>query len=235
MRDEDDVRNFHPPDLRPHHSLVSAILLAAGQSRRAGAFKPLLPFGPVTVAEACVQYLLAGGAEKVVVVTGHRREELQGALAHLSVRFAVNPETGSEMGASIRCGLAEVPGEAGAIMIALVDQPAIPPDVPQALIREWRTGGARLFVPEHGGRGGHPVLLDASLRRELMELDPQKGLRAIFDNHSHETRRVPVESPYIARDIDTWDDYRALYEEVFGAEAPAGNPAGAQRPSGPVN
>jgi CTP:molybdopterin cytidylyltransferase MocA len=201
---------------------VAAILLAAGRSRRMGAFKPLLPFGSVTVAQCCVSYLLEGGAEHVVVVVGHRREEVRAALKHLPVSFAVNPAPESEMGESIASGVLELPDETEAILIALVDQPAIPPSVPRALIDEWRRTGARLLVPEHGGRGGHPVLVDGSLRRELLHLDAQGGLRALFDKHRPETRRVSVASPYIARDMDTWDDYRALYEEVFRAPAPQG-------------
>jgi molybdenum cofactor cytidylyltransferase len=202
------------------HMSVAAILLAAGQSRRMGAFKPLLPFGSVTVAECCARYLLEGGVGRVVVVIGYRREELQASLSHLPVSFAVNPETKSEMGASIARGVLELPRETEAILIALIDQPAIPPEVPRVLIDEWRRTGARLLVPEHAGRGGHPVLLDGSLRQELLHLDPQRGLRALFDQYRAETLGVAVASPYIARDMDTWDDYRALYEEVFKAPAP---------------
>lgn len=185
-----------------------------------GAFKPLLPFGSVTVAERCATYLLEGGAERVVVVIGHRGEEVRRSLAHLPVSFAVNAEAGSEMGASIARGVEQVSTETEAILIALVDQPAIPPDVPQALIDEWRRTGAPLVVPEHAGRGGHPVLVDGSLRARLLKLDPQRGLRAFFDEHRREVLRVPVHSPYIARDMDTWDDYRALYEEVFNLPPP---------------
>lgn len=199
---------------------VAAVLLAAGRSRRMGAFKPLLPFAGVTVAECCVRSLMEGGASIVVVVTGHRREELKQALSHLPVRFAVNAQAVSEMSVSIARGVEELPAGVRAILIALVDQPAIPPEVPRILIDEWRRTGARLLLPEHAGRGGHPVLVDASLRAELLRLDPERGLRALFDAHRSETLRVPVASSYIARDMDTWDDYRALYEEVFGTEPP---------------
>jgi molybdenum cofactor cytidylyltransferase len=185
-----------------------------------GAFKPLLSFGDETVAERCTRYLLEGGAEQVVVVVGHRREEVRRALSHLPVSFAVNPETLSEMGESIARGVAELSDETKAILIALVDQPAIPHDVPRALIQEWKRTGAPLLVPEHAGRGGHPVLVDSSLRAELLKLDTQGGLRSLFDKHRGEVLRVRVASPYIARDMDTWDDYRALYKEVFKTEPP---------------
>ena len=198
---------------------IVAILLAAGRSRRMGAFKPLLPFGGRTVVEACVGNLLEGGASEVVVVVGHRAEEMRGALAQLPVRIAFNPDPESKMGASIACGASIVPAEAEAILISLVDHPAVPPEVIRTLIDAWRESGAHLLVPEHAGRGGHPVLVDAALRERLLHLDSERGLRALFDNRS-EVARVHVQSPYIARDMDTWDDYRALYKEVFKEEPP---------------
>lgn len=186
-----------------------------------GAFKPLLRFGTQSVVECCVRYLIEGGAERVVVVIGHRQEEMRAALSHLPVRLALNTNAESEMGVSIARGVEQLSMETKAILVALVDQPAIPREVPQALIKAWRQTGARLVVPLHAGRGGHPVLLDADLRAELLKLDPVRGLRALFDRHRAEVAQVPVSSPYIARDMDTWDDYSALYKEVFAASPPA--------------
>ena len=185
-----------------------------------GAFKPLLPFGERTVAEACIGNLREGGVEELVVVLGARADEMRERLAHLPVRFAVNAEPTSEMGASIACGVEQISQRAQAVFIALVDQPAIPPEVIRFLIAERARTGARLIVPEYEGRGGHPVLIDLSYRRELLNLDPHRGLRALFDAHQREVLRVPVTSPYVARDMDQWDDYRALYREVFGIEPP---------------
>jgi molybdenum cofactor cytidylyltransferase len=126
----------------------------------------------------------------------------------------------SEMNESIACGVRELPEGTKATLIALMDHPAIPADVVSRLITEWERG-AKLLIPENNGRGGHPVLVDLCYREQLLQLDPQRGLRGLFDTHRAEVRRVPVESPYIARDMDTWDDYRALHREIFGSDPPA--------------
>ena len=198
-------------------SKAAAILLAAGRSQRMGAFKPLLRFGNQTVIEACISHLLEAGVEDLIVVLGHRAEEVRARLSHLPVRFAFNFEANSEMGVSIARGVEQVPKDTAAILIALTDQPAIPSEVILHLVSEWRRTGSRLVVPEYLGGGGHPVLIDHSFREELLSLDPQRGLRALFDAHREEILRVAVASPYVARDMDTWDDYRALYQEIFGA------------------
>lgn len=185
-----------------------------------GAFKPLLPFGERTVAEACIGHLREGGVEEIVVVIGYRALELRERLAHLPVRFAVNAEAESEMGVSIARGVEQISQKAQAVFIALVDQPAIPPEVIRFLIAERARTRAQLVMPEYEGRGGHPVLIDLGYRQELLNLDSQRGLRALFDAHQREVLRVPVNSSYVACDMDRWDDYRALYREVFGIEPP---------------
>lgn len=183
-----------------------------------GAFKPLLPFGKHSVVEACVQNLLAGGVEEIVVVVGHRAREVRERLEQFPIRFAVNADAESEMGVSIARGIEQVSAGAQAVFIALVDQPAIPPEVITLLSAERARRGARLVVPVYEGRGGHPVLIDLTFREELLNLATQRGLRALFDAHREEVWRVSVSSPYVARDMDRWDDYRALYLEIFGTE-----------------
>ncbi len=198
-------------------SQVAAILLAAGQSTRMGAFKPLLPFANKTVIECCIDYLREGGVETIVVVLGHRADDIRQKLT--GVTFAFNPDPNSEMGASIAAGVEQLPATAQATLIALADHPAIPATVVANLIKKWEAG-ARLIIPTWHDRGGHPVLVDLSFRRELLKLSSSGGLRALFDAHPEEVKRIAVDSSFIARDMDTWDDYRALHEEATGQPAP---------------
>jgi len=196
---------------------VAAILLAAGRSRRMGAFKPLLPFGDGTVIESCINHLRGANVNDIVVVVGHRAKEVQEHLESYRLRFALNSDPESEMSESIRRGVEHISGEAKCLLIALVDHPAVSSATVQAIVAAWQRG-ARLVQPEHAGRGGHPVLIDLSYRNELLQLDPRTGLRSLFDAHRTEVLRLPVESPYVARDMDTWEDYSALHAEVLGRE-----------------
>jgi molybdenum cofactor cytidylyltransferase len=210
-------------DQRPttNESEVAAIILAAGRSERMGAFKPLLPFGAKTVIEACIDSLRASGIETVIVVLGQgsRAEELRQHLKDFRVIFATNPDPASEMSASIAYGLRKIPESAKTVIITPADHPAVPAEVVQKLINEWKKR-ARLVIPTNKGRGGHPVLVDLGFRDELLSLDTSRGLKAFFETHQEQVSRVPVDSPYIARDMDTWDDYRALHQEVFGVLPP---------------
>jgi molybdenum cofactor cytidylyltransferase len=202
---------------------VYAILLAAGRSTRMGQPKPLLPWGQSTVIESCVDHLFCGGVQEVTVVLNPQSESIRQSLASTSAGIVINDIPNCEMGVSISRGAEQLPVAPGAILLALADQPAIPSEVIQALISVWRKGDALVVIPTRNGRGGHPILLDGSLKSRLLKLDPQLGLRGILQDLRNQTVRLEVESPYILRDIDTWEEYEALHWEVFGL-APASKP-----------
>jgi len=201
--------------LTPSVTDVAAIILAAGRSRRMGKFKPLLRFGNKTVIESSVSNLRAAGVAEIVVVLGHHAEDVREQLKSASVVFVTNPNPDSEMSASIVLGVDALTDIARAVLITPADYPAIHPETIRLLIEKWR-GGAKLIQPDFEGKGGHPVLIDLSYRDELLRLDPHSGLRGFFNKHRAEVFRLAVKSPFVARDMDTWEDYCALHEDVFG-------------------
>src|SRR5437764_13185351 len=103
---------------------VAALLLAAGQSRRMGAFKPLLPFGDSTVVDSCIANLRDASVDEIIVVVGHRADEVREHLQNVNVTFALNDDPQSEMSVSIARGVEHVSSDANPLLIALVDHPA---------------------------------------------------------------------------------------------------------------
>ena len=89
--------------------MITGLLLAAGQSKRMGALKQLLPFGGQTVVGHVLRTLMRSRIGKeVVVVLGHRAEEIIDHISGLPVRMAYNPDPEGDMLSSIRCGLAYI-------------------------------------------------------------------------------------------------------------------------------
>ena len=181
-----------------------------------GAFKPLLPFGDSTVIKSCVMQLRGAGITEIAIVLGHRADEVRAHLKDSDLSFGINSDPETEMSVSIARGVEQISPHANALLIALVDHPAVDSATIRAITDEWMRG-AKLVQPQHNGRGGHPVLIDLSYRNELLNLDPEKGLRSFFDLHRSEVRRLAVESPFVARDMDTWEDYVRLHQDCFGA------------------
>lgn len=178
-----------------------------------GAFKPFLPFGPSSVIKTTIQYLEKGGCDSIVIVAGHRSDELRQHLTEEDVTVVLNDRPDSQMGLSIAIGINALPKNIRAVLITPVDQPAVSALVIEQLIQQWRNG-ASLIIPTWQGRGGHPVLVDLHYRDKLRNLDQDGGLKAFFTSHQKRVLRLAVEDSYIARDMDTWDDYIQLHREV---------------------
>ncbi|MGA2362101.1 MAG: nucleotidyltransferase family protein [Candidatus Aminicenantales bacterium] len=191
--------------------MIWVTVLAAGESRRMGTQKLLLPFGETTVIEAIVRTALDSEAEGTVVVLGANRERVRGVLKSYPLVFAVNKDYRLGMLSSIQAGFRALPTDAEAAVIMLGDQPTIPARVLDALIRAYRESRRGIVVPVHGGHRGHPVLIDMKNKDEVLGLDPGIGLRQLLRTHPEDVLEVAVSSPEVLKDIDRPEDYR---EEV---------------------
>jgi len=192
--------------------MIWAVVLAAGESRRMGTQKLLLPFGDTTVAGAVVKAVEASRASRTLVVLGADREavrsELESEAPSKSFDFAVNPDYRLGMLTSIQAGIRALPPEAKAAVIVLGDQPFLASRVIDMIVEAYGKSAKGIVIPAFKGRRGHPVLIDLKYRAEVLALDPCDGLRALMLAHPEDILEVEVDDPNILRDLDTPEDYR---------------------------
>lgn len=187
---------------------TTAILLAAGESIRAGSPKPLLPWFGATLVERQVEALLAAGVDGVIGVTGHEAEAVGPLLCSDRVRAVFNPRYREGRTTSLQVGLAALPPDAEAILVLGVDQPR-----PAGLIRRILAAHAAarplITIPRHAGRGGHPIVLDVSLAGDLARIsDERQGIRDVVRAHLDRVYWVEVDTPLVRLDMNTPEDYR---------------------------
>ncbi|MFQ5792772.1 MAG: NTP transferase domain-containing protein, partial [Acidobacteriota bacterium] len=113
-------------NLRPDAEMVGAIILAAGESRRMGSPKPLLPLGRTTFLAHVLGVLEASRARPIVVVLGHEAKRVRQQVPCEGATVVFNPEYRKGMLSSIRAGLKELAGETvtGALLCP-VDHPLV--------------------------------------------------------------------------------------------------------------
>src|SRR6185295_3692610 len=174
--------------------MISAILLAAGESRRMGEFKQLLRLDGKSFVEHCVDNLLASRIDEVIVVTGHRNLDICAALGDRPVRFVHNTKYRSGMATSIQCGFQALSDSSRACLLALVDQPQISADVMNRLIETYEATKAPIVIPTYDGQNGHPILIDVGLKKQIIEMDQEQGLRQVVRQNFDYVRRVPMSS-----------------------------------------
>jgi molybdenum cofactor cytidylyltransferase len=216
---------------------VAALLLSAGESRRMGRPKALLPW-PFQYGEGTsllahqIAALQAAGVDRVVVVLGHQAAAVRAAVEPLllgdlsGVSWAVNPHYQQGKTTSIKAGLAAL-GKSGldvlskaspaalgpvpfdALLILNVDQPRTAETL-RHLLAAHRQGGCLITIPTYQGKGGHPVVLDGSLLDELGQIDEAtEGLRALVRRHRDSVRRVAVDAAEVLWDLNTPEQYQA--------------------------
>ena len=190
---------------------TSAILLAAGESSRMGQLKALLPWRGQSLLKHQVSALREGGADRVVVVLGHRADDLRPLLEGKDgVSWILNPDYLQGKTTSIRAGLSALDCAALEVILLLnVDQPRDSADVARVL-EVHRAHSYAITVPEYRGKGGHPIALSAALLPELLEVDEEtQGIKAVVRRHSESVNRTPLDNPGILLDLNTPEQYQA--------------------------
>jgi CTP:molybdopterin cytidylyltransferase MocA len=189
---------------------VAGILLAAGEGSRLGQPKALVEIGGEPLARRGVAMLREGGAAPVVVVTGAVAVDLPGVLV------VHNPGWRTGMGSSLAAGLATVPEDCHAAVIALVDQPLVGPEAVRRLIAAY-AGGASIAVAAYHGAPRNPVLLAREHWAGVLALAVgDAGARPFL--RAHPDLVVPVECGDTGRPDDL--DTRADLERLAGLVRP---------------
>lgn len=186
---------------------VSALLLAAGESQRMGRLKQLLPLGGSTLIEVALENLLRSRLQEVIVVLGFGAEEIRPRVEAKGVRVAVNPRYKEGMASSLRVGLDALDPRAEGILVALADQPFIPPEVIDRLIEAFQGTSKGIVVPTFQGRRGHPVIFHRRYMEELRSLSGDQGGRELLHRNPEDLLEVEVDCPGVITDIDTLEDY----------------------------
>ncbi len=204
-------------DARP---CVAAVLLAAGESTRMGRPKPLLAWEGTTLVQYQVTSLLSGGIDEVCVVSGAGGDAVARLFLEASgVRVVPNPEFRSGKTTSVRAGVRAVSVTAAAIVILAVDQPR-PAWVIKRVVESHLDAGARVTSPRFQGRGGHPLVFDAGLRQELLDItEANQGIREVVRRHADRMNQVEFDSRVVRLDINTPDSYETAVREYPGLSA----------------
>ena len=202
----------------------AAIILAAGSSSRMGEgrHKLLLPLAGRPVLAHVIEAALASQARPIIIVLGHHASEVRAQIATYATQSGVilieNKGYMQGMSTSMRIGLEflmsiDIPqasSSAGSALIMLGDQPMITPQIIDNLIKARHMSGKRIIAPLYDGKRGSPVLFDASLFPELLQVTGDEGGRSILERHRQEVAMVEVGNAIANYDIDTWEAYQSV-------------------------
>lgn len=189
----------------PHRPKVGIVVLAAGKASRMKSerHKLLAEFDGEPLVRRSVAAALAGGADQVVVVTGHRAPEVEAALNDLDAKTIRNPDFATGMASSIRAGV-ETLRDLDGVVIALADMPGVSGEDFTKLVQRFRNEDGDMIVRAvSGGKRGNPVILPKTLFPALLRLEGDIGARhiveksglAVIDVEIGEAAHLDVDTP----------------------------------------
>ncbi len=197
----------------------SAIVLAAGQSRRMGSENKLIAeFGGTSIVKRVVSETLGSKVNEVIVVTGHEPQAVEHELSGLAVKFVHNPEYAKGLSTSLRAALSAVTPQAAGVLICLGDMPFVSREHIDRLIKQFDSVSGRcICVPTYQGKRGNPVLWSTSYSLEMMEVRGDVGAKHMIGDYDEFVREVEMEDDGVVVDLDTpqaFERYASLIETV---------------------
>ncbi|HAT71246.1 MAG TPA: hypothetical protein DCS63_00330 [Elusimicrobia bacterium] len=196
--------------------MLSAIILAAGESSRMGRPKALLEWrGKAFIEHVCSSLRAAGVADRVVVL-GRASSEIIKAWTPAGEKIAVNPKPENGQLSSLRAGLAAVSEFSEGFMVCLADQPTIDVETYKKVIACWLLNRNSIVIPrtfraaDSRLKRGHPIIIPAAHKALCFEGPLDKGLHWVTHHPSVKVTDLEVKDPEIIRDFDTPEDYKTL-------------------------
>jgi molybdenum cofactor cytidylyltransferase len=204
---------------------ICGVILAAGESRRMGSDKALLPWPPASPGQVPGSTLLSAAIQSfapvsdvVIVVAGKNREALAPVVYASGATLVTNPEPERGQFSSLQTGLHEVLNRGrDAAIVTLVDRPPVNRATIQKLHAAFESAIVRwkwAVIPEYTGKHGHPVLLAREMIEAFLKAPPKGSARDVLhENHEH-IAYVEVDDPLVTINVNTPDEYTALQRAV---------------------
>lgn len=192
---------------------VSAILLAAGESRRMGAVNKLtLEVDGEPLLRRTARVLLRAALNEIVVVLGHQAEIARDLLQDLPLRLVNNPHAADGQMSSVHCGMQALREPCDGVMICLSDQPLLETVDIDTLVWAFLEDCPRsVLVPTFEGRRGNPIVLARRHRVAILAGDRNLGCKRLIEKNPELVWPLPMENDHCVVDLDTPEDYARLF------------------------
>jgi len=191
--------------------VINAIILSAGESKRMGKPKALLPFGQTTFLGQIISELKSSDVDKVSVVLGADAELIRKSVDLSMTEVVINKDYKNGQLSSLIAGLNSIPPAAEAILVCLVDHPFISRVVINRVISKFRQTRNPIVIPVFEKKRGHPALFAASLFKELINAPLEEGARYVVKCNADKVVEIEVDDGKVLAGINTPEDYRTYF------------------------
>jgi molybdenum cofactor cytidylyltransferase len=190
---------------------VTALVLAAGASRRLGRAKQLLPYGERTLLGHVLRTARACRFDQIVVVLGGAESEVRAGVDLAGADVVVNDAHASGCSSSIAAALEAVDQRCEVLVLMLGDQPGVDADTVAMLCAA--RGEAQIAACRYENGRGHPIAFARGAFGQLAALHGDKGVWRLLEQCGEDVVEVPI-AGRVPLDVDTAEDYQAVLAQA---------------------
>lgn len=192
---------------------IAIVILAAGNAKRMGLSKQLLPWGDSTLLGSAIKIIRSTDASKVFVVLGAYRDEIRKKVDLSETVVLVNENWQQGLGSSIALAVAaldEKYSDINAVLFTLADQPFIGNVHLNTIMKLHLKKQQAIIITRKEHYSGVPVLFPRKFFAELMLLSNDEGAKQIVTNNKNQVVEVLTQDE--TADIDTYETYEKLFQ-----------------------
>ena len=188
--------------------MISAILLAAGQSERMnGENKLTKKIQDIPLIKHSVKNILSSSIDELIVVLGYQKEiieKLIGKNKKIKIVFNKNFENG--MASSIKTGLLHSSEKSEAFFICLGDMPLVNHNIYNQLIKS--KDNKEIIVPTYRGQQGNPVLFSKSMKKKLIiTIQGDIGAKKVLELNKNKLLNIETNDENVIKNFNTQDSF----------------------------
>jgi molybdenum cofactor cytidylyltransferase len=187
--------------------MISAILLAAGQSKRMnGENKLTKEIQGAPLIKHSVKSILASSIDELIVVLGHQKETIEKLIdKNKKIKFVFNKDFESGIASSIKTGLNNLSEKTEAFFICLGDMPMVNPNIYNQLIKSINK--REIIVPTYKGQQGNPVLFAKSMKEKIINISGDVGAKKILELNKDKILNLEINDQCVTKDFNTQDSF----------------------------
>jgi len=191
--------------------VISAILLAAGQSKRMdGENKLTKKIQGAPLIKHSVKNILASSIDELIIVLGYQKEIIEKLIdKNKKIKFVFNKDFENGMASSIKTGLNNLSEKTEAFFICLGDMPMVNHDIYNQLIKSKEK--KEIIIPTYKGQQGNPVLFNKSMKEKIMGITGDVGAKKILELNKDKILNLEINDQSITKGFDTQDNFNFLY------------------------
>ena len=189
--------------------MISAIVLAAGQSKRMGGDNKLIKkYNKKYLINHIISTLIKSKVNKIIVVLGFQRLKVRKiTVKNKKINFVYNKNYKSGMASSIKTGLKRVSKKNIGFLIVQADMPLISKNIINSICYAIKNNKKEIITPTYKGKIGNPVGFKISIIKKLNKIREDYGAKKMIQKNKIKLALIKVRSKSILKNFNTQKDF----------------------------